>query len=464
MRSRTRRDALRLGAAALGTLAGGCLGVGGGQVPRESETTTETAEPTTTSEFTLPPPATATAPEDPVPLPVDSEWPRYQADASNTGHRRGTTAVPTAPALHWQFAVRATTPVVAGRRLFTVETRRDERVVCSRRAATGRVEWERSVDGGPATAPVVTERRVFVQSRQRLHAFDRETGERRFTTDLGRGEPSVPAVKNGVVYCCAGARESWPTTVFAVDAEMGSRRWAAEVDGRVSGSPAVSGGAVYVATNGVAGEDGETGRLQALGTVGGGVRWQVDLGAPAAGSPLVAREMLFVPTESRLQSYWVEDGRARWSTRVGRVTGDALAFAGDSVYAGTEHGVHALKWATGEELWRHETAAPTTAPTVDREAVYVGELTGTAPAVVAADRDTGEERWRYGTKTREAEGARRAGLVGPPTPVEGGVYAVAADGMYAFGPQSVAGANGADSNASEPANATTTSRSSSAAE
>ncbi|MFC6726762.1 hypothetical protein ACFQE1_20785, partial [Halobium palmae] len=92
MRPRTRRDALHLGAAALGALAAGCLGVGGGQVPRESATTTgeqTTAEP----QFTLPQPQSSTTPDDPRALAVDSEWPRYQFDAANTGHERGTTAV-----------------------------------------------------------------------------------------------------------------------------------------------------------------------------------------------------------------------------------------------------------------------------------------------------------------------------------------------------------------------------------
>lgn len=392
---------------------------------REPETTAEstttgTAEP----EFTLPPAPTSTAPEDPVPLAVGSEWPRYQHDARNTGHGKAT-AVPTDASLYWQFYVHSTPPVVAADTLFAVETRRDGRSAVARSARTGEVRWEQSLDGGPAASPVVAGKRVLVQSRRRLFAFDRASGERLWSTGVGRGVPSVPAVVDGVAYCRAAARSTWPTTVFAVDVSTGGRRWAAELDGGVPGGLAVGGDAVYVAT--------DAGRLHALGTIGGGERWSVELASSATGTPLVSREMLFVPTKTGLESYWTDDGRVRWRARVGRVTGDAPAFAGDSVYVGTERGIHALKWASGRELWRHDTAAPATAPTVDQEAVYAGERSGEQPAVFAVGRDDGERRWSRRTGTPNGE-SREPGVRGPPTPVAGGVFAVAGDGMYAFGP------------------------------
>jgi outer membrane protein assembly factor BamB len=412
-------------------------------VPRKSETTTEatttgTAEP----EFTLPPAPTSTAPDDPVPLAIGSEWPRHQHDARNTGHIKGTTAVPTDTSLYWQFYVHSSPPVVAAGTLFAVETTRDGRRIVARSSATGEVRWERPLDGGPAATPAVAGKRVLVQSRRRLFAFDRDGGDRLWTTAVGRGVPSAPAVVDGVAYCCSAARGSWPTTVFAVDAATGDRRWAAELDGGVPGGVAVGGGTVYVAT--------DAGRLHALGTIGGGGRWSVELASPATGTPLVSREMLFVPTGAGLESYWTDDGRTRWRAEVGRITGDAPAFAGDSVYVGTEHGVHALKWATGTELWRYDTGAPATTPTVDREAVYAGERSGERPAVFAVGRDDGKRRWSRRTGAPDGTD-REPGVRGPPTPVAGGLYAAAGDGMYAFGPDR--GPRGA---ATPDANATTT--------
>jgi len=64
-----------------------------------------------------------------------------------------------------------------------------------------------------------------------------------------------------------------------------------------------------------------------------------------------------------------------------------------------------------------------------------GELTLTteALAVVTSDREDGERRWSRRTGTPNGE-SREPGVRGPPTPVAGGVFAVAGDGMYAFGP------------------------------
>jgi outer membrane protein assembly factor BamB len=70
---------------------------------------------------------------------------------------------------------------------------------------------------------------------------------------------------------------------------------------------------------------------------------------------------------------------------------------------------------------------------VGTDAVYVGERGFDNRAVLAFGRDEGERRWEQRTEEQTVSDTVQAGVWGPPTLVDGGVYAAAADGLYAFG-------------------------------
>jgi hypothetical protein len=52
------------------------------------------------------------------------------------------------------------------------------------------------------------------------------------------------------------------------------------------------------------------------------------------------------------------------------------------------------------------------------------------------NRDDGSERWRYDTEEKQVSDTIQAGVRGPPTLVDNGVYVVAADGLDALGRES----------------------------
>jgi len=55
------------------------------------------------------------------------------------------------------------------------------------------------------------------------------------------------------------------------------------------------------------------------------------------------------------------------------------------------------------------------------------------------NREDGSERWRYTTEEQQVSDTIQVGVRGPPTPVDNGVYVVAADGIHALGRESNTG-------------------------
>ena len=391
--------------------------------PPATETATQSPTPTETEQF---PPASPTpgAPQNPTPMPVSADWPRVGADAGNTNHVDGVTACPASSEVYWHFFAYASAPVVADGTLYTTESD-DGRNLVARDAETGRRQWATEAsNGGALGVPVVADDRILVQSYSLLFCFDRATGTERWRRDIGRGPVSSPVVRDGVGYLANGEFSEWPAAAFAVDLADGEVRWQTDLGdtGRLRGSVAVDDDTVYV----VAGD------LRALDRSDGTVRWTHDLSAPAETTPTVADGSVYVTDSEGTLHAVATDGTERWTASVGEpIRGSSVAVASEEVYAGTETGLSALT-TDGERRWRGEARAATT-PTVGSDAVYVGERGFENRSVLAFGRDEGDRRWEHRTDEQTISDYVQAGVWGPPTLVDGGVYVAAADGLYAFG-------------------------------
>lgn len=360
-------------------------------------------------------------------MPTETDWPRFQFDGGNTGHRPGLTAVPDDPDTYWQFFVQSSPPVVADGSLYTAERDRNHRTLVARDAATGRVQWLRTADrGGAVTHPTVVGDTLLAQSYTILFAFDRTTGDQRWELDIGQGSPGSPVVVDGTAYLANGSYASGPSEAFAVDVTTGEEQWRVELGSgmpHLRGSVAVADGSVFVV-------DGD---LVALDVTDGSERWRVTFDAPAETTPTTADGMVYVTdTTGTLHAVSAADGTEQWAADVGEpVRGTAAAVADDEVYVGTESGLVALTTG-GSDRWQFSLSRATS-PTVGTDAVYVGGQGFESPSAFALDRETGKRRWRYATAEKAISDYVQAGVRGPPTLVEGGVYVVAADGMHALG-------------------------------
>jgi outer membrane protein assembly factor BamB len=198
--------------------------------------------------------------------------------------------------------------------------------------------------------------------------------------------------------------------LFAFDRVTGERRWVF--------SPAVGYGVgIYVGAmaGGVVFTGSPSGRLYAIGTIDGRLRWtsealgdMVTVFAPAAaaGDVVAGYTDFAVPARSGgVALFDAADGTLKWRTRFPSSSGRSVSFAGgpvavdDLVVAASSDGtVYALDRLSGGVQWTvaPHAAEPLTAEdyrpmTLNGRTLLVGSLTG---SVTAIDVDSHRERWR----------------------------------------------------------------------
>lgn len=201
-------------------------------------------------------------------------------------------------------------------------------------------------------------------------------------------------------------RGAAPRVVWRAPLDFGEVGW--------SGVPAVGGGRVYVATGpGLAALDQATGRVvwaQRYGPAGG---------TPAAANLVAHGDQVFVPAEGGAYAVDAASGALRW-THVGDslTARAALSADADAVYAGTrDRRLLALDAADGRTRWAADVGRGwrygglTLGSAVAGDTVYAAAVRyltantyGRAGVVVALDRRTGAELWRYQSDTTQRRG------------------------------------------------------------
>jgi outer membrane protein assembly factor BamB len=267
--------------------------------------------------------------------------------------------------------------------------------------------WTASIAGASstrrlATAPVVGGGMLFaVDTQGVVHAFDAETGARRWThrveveSDLRHSTFGGGASYfDGKVYACNGAGD-----VFALDAQTGAELWRVKPAGPLRGSPTIAFNAVYVMTT--------DNQIHALNIADGTPIWDnaaatgpsgvFGVAAPAAGQGTVIAGY----SSGELVAYRYENGRDLWSdalartsisTQVGTLTdvdADPIIDNGRVYALGQGGRMAAYELVTGQRLWELSLAGIST-PAVAGEWIFT--LTDDA-RLLAIARTTGRVRW-----------------------------------------------------------------------
>ncbi|MBC7505091.1 MAG: PQQ-binding-like beta-propeller repeat protein [Sandarakinorhabdus sp.] len=296
---------------------------------------------------------------------VNKEWNQPGGSASKfNGHP----ALPETIAIAWTASIgqgsTATRrlnagPVVAGGRVFTMDTGGDIRAFD---AKSGAVVWNA---------------RITLEKRNSNSAFGGgvSVGDNRVFATTGYG------------------------IVAAFDAATGKELWRKKLDEPLRGAPSVAGNRVYVLTidNQLFALNAETG--ETMWNVAGTVEVAGLLGAAA---PAVAQDTVVVGFSSgELNALRSENGRTVWADALAR-TGRSTAMAALSdidaspvidrgrVYA-IGHGgrMAALELPTGQRVWERNFAGTST-PWVAGEFVYIVTLEG---EVICLTRRDGKVRW-----------------------------------------------------------------------
>ncbi len=222
----------------------------------------------------------------------------------------------------------------------------------------------------------------------------------RWTTTVGGHVlNAAPAIANGAVYVTATDLGVGGTGgVIALDLATGAVRWRAAMALPVRGGPAVLGDTV-IATQ-------LDGTVLGLDASSGAVRWRHELGLGVAprgattfGSPIIDDGDVLIGNQRKLAA--IDRGRAMWTTDPVHDSEDfpslASVASARGVAVGTFDralgGVVAWDRATGSELWRFGgdlATAINASPVIGEDTVY---LVNGLTEVIAVDLVTGDERW-----------------------------------------------------------------------
>jgi outer membrane protein assembly factor BamB len=289
------------------------------------------------------------------------------------------------------------TPALFGRTAFFL-SRRHELVAIQ--VESGGVIWRRNTRGpGQTTAgtSVVVTPTSVIAGDGGLVAFTHD-GVERWRLDPGDGGSLGTYLgENARDIVLAGSSTG---RLWAVNTESGEVRWSLDLSQRqlvIAFAPVVSQGMVFAAFT--APNDLRTGGLVAVDLATGRARWRRRLAF--AGGPLPAGAIvLAADQDGGIHAFDRHTGALRWrlpsasSTPWNGPDFRPLALSGQLLIAGSlTGGVTAYDLASRRERWR---SAPMTASIVfgiaaDAHAVYVPYLAG---RLIALEADTGDERWR----------------------------------------------------------------------
>ena len=259
-----------------------------------------------------------------------------------------------------------------------------------------------SIKARLGSAPVVAGGRVYtIDTRSTVRAFDAQTGATAWSTQFGTekgNEASLygggVAVEGGRVFATNGLG-----FVVALDATNGGIVWSVRPGGPLRGAPSVADGTVYVTS--------QDNQIYSLKMADGATNWSNAASLEIAGvfgsaAPAIGQGTIVAGFSSgELNAYRYENGRLVWSDALSRtsmstgvaslsdIDADPVIDSGQVFAVGQGGRMVALELNTGQRLWELNIAGIST-PWVAGEWVYV--VTDNAK-LIAISRANGKIRW-----------------------------------------------------------------------
>lgn len=215
------------------------------------------------------------------------------------------------------------------------------------------------------------------------------------TDPSANGIHGTPAIANGTVY--VGAYDG---ALYAFDVETGERRWRSEVGDFIGSSPAYYDGTVYTAVE----FWGPDGSVAAVDATTGDLEWEGEQPTSHPHSTLAidrdADKLVVGSNDGYLYAWDFTDREYAWKFNTGRpIKGPIATYDGSAFFGSWDYNVYRVDLETGEEAWDMSFTTDYTVmsgPSIDTDdgVVYVGSNDN---SLYAIDAESGDELWEYST-------------------------------------------------------------------
>jgi outer membrane protein assembly factor BamB len=249
--------------------------------------------------------------------------------------------------------------------------------------------------------PVMYGNRIFQLGDDAvIHAIDKYTGMQLWSRPLGALSASSPAVSSNTVYATILSRSpgSQSGRVVAMNSANGHIRWSRDLPSRCESSPLLADGRLFFGA--------ENGTVYALSARTGDIVWTYHAAGAVKASPSLSNGVLyFGDYAGDLQAVRESDGHRLWvSSSDGALLGSGQFYSTAAIVYGrvflgnTDGRIYAYDEATGKLDWAVQTGAyvysspavanaPGLGPTI-----YIGSYSGT---FYALDARSGHIDWEY---------------------------------------------------------------------
>ena len=244
------------------------------------------------------------------------------------------------------------------------------------------IHWQFQAGHRLVGSPTLADGILHVVSGDGLvHALALESGDERWTADLGVQSDATPLLADGVLVVGDEAGR-----LHGLGPSDGRMRWTLALDGAVNGAPAYDGerGLLVAAT--------DMGTAHGVDPATGTETWQADLGGSVIRSVAIADGTAYLGvTPGMIVALDTADGTLRWRRRLateGNVLSPSVADGRLYVALGGAPTGHlwALDPATGDPLWEYDVPLSVTVwtPALSDGRAYVVRTDGVVEALDAA--------------------------------------------------------------------------------
>jgi outer membrane protein assembly factor BamB len=234
-------------------------------------------------------------------------------------------------------------------------------------AATGSEKWRlRSLYYSVDSSPAFVDETVFCGVGKHLYSVDPQTGVEKWSFEA-TDSVGTPAIAGGVAFFAHANR------LTAVELGADAEKWTFRSQANISTCPVVSDGVVYFGAS-------DEFQIYAVDVLTGQEKWKFSTGL-IHHPPAVHDGVVYAVSFDNLQALDAQTGTLQWTVNTARESLKAPVISGDTIFVGAGKFLLALDRATGQEKWRFEVGEEITGPAVSDGTIYFWSADGYFHAV-----------------------------------------------------------------------------------